>query len=287
MKWLIFGHHGWIGQQVLEILKQRYPSDTVIQSDIRVDNEKDLTTVLLAERPDRVLCLIGRTHGESCLTIDYLEQPGKILENIRDNLYAPITLAIICQRLDIHLTYMGTGCIFSNDETHNNRGFTEEDIPNYFDSGYSVVKGFTDRLMHLFEDSVLNVRIRMPITNRDHPRNFISKIIRYEKIINVANSMTVLDDLLPVMLEKKKKKKVGTINLTNPGTITHNQILDLYRELVDPSFTYKNCLMSQLRETLKAGRSNNQLDTTKLESEYPEVPSICNSVTNILKNWQK
>ena len=99
--------------------------------------------------------------------------------------------------------------------------------------------------------------------------------------------MTVLDDLLPVMLDMAVKKKVGTINLTNPGTITHNQILDLYRELVDPSFTYKNCLMSQLRETLKAGRSNNQLDTTKLESEYPEVPSICNSVTNILKNWQK
>ena len=56
----------------------------------------------------------------------------------------------------IHLTYLGTGCIFDYDETHpfgqEVNGFKESDVPNYFDSSYSVVKGFTDRIMHMFEN---------------------------------------------------------------------------------------------------------------------------------------
>ena len=43
-------------------------------------------------------------------------------------------------------------------------GFNESSLPNFFGSSYSIVKGFTDQLMHLFENNVLNLRIRMPIT---------------------------------------------------------------------------------------------------------------------------
>jgi hypothetical protein len=35
--------------------------------------------------------------------------------------------------------------------------------------------------MHLYENSVLNLRIRMPITGEENPRNFITKIINYKK----------------------------------------------------------------------------------------------------------
>ena len=105
-------------------------------------------------------------------TIDYLEQPNKLVENIADNLYGPVSLAILCTRYGIHLTYLGTGCIFEYDDTHpmdstnsaDQLGFTESDRPNFFGSSYSVVKGYTDRFMKLYESSVLNLRIRMPIT---------------------------------------------------------------------------------------------------------------------------
>ena len=33
-------------------------------------------------------------------------------------------------------------------------GFKEEDVPNFFGSGYSVVKGFTDKMMNLFSNVV-------------------------------------------------------------------------------------------------------------------------------------
>ena len=46
-------------------------------------------------------------------------------------------------------------------------------MPNFFGSSYSVVKGFTDRLMKLYDENVLNLRIRMPITGEQNSRNFI------------------------------------------------------------------------------------------------------------------
>ena len=134
-----------------------------------------------------------------------MEQEGKLVENIRDNLYSPLLLGFICKEKNIHLTYLGTGCIFKFDKTHpfgkEINGFNESSKPNFFGSSYSIVKGFTDRLMHLLNDSVLNLRIRMPITGEKNPRNFITKITTYEKICSVPNSMTVLPELLPCVLE--------------------------------------------------------------------------------------
>ena len=60
--------------------------------------------------------------------------------------------------------------------------------------------------MKLYELNVLNLRIRMPITAEKNPRNFITKITSYEKVCSIANSMTVLPDLLPCVLEMMKKR---------------------------------------------------------------------------------
>ena len=45
--------------------------------------------------------------------------------------------------------------------------------------------------------------------------------------------MTVLPELLPIALDMMLKLETGTINLTNPGLISHNEILEMYKEIVD------------------------------------------------------
>lgn len=278
--WLVYGSQGWIGSMITDLLKECDEYD-VKCGVARVDDTKRVQLELEHYKPDRVLCLVGRTHGKGHSTIDYLEQPGKLVENVRDNLFAPISLALMCKELNIHLTYLGTGCIFSGEEE-----YLENDLPDFFGSSYSVVKGFTDRLAHLL-DNVLNVRIRMPIVGYHHPRNFITKIVSYDKVINVQNSMTVLEDLLPILVDLAKKKQCGTINLVNPGTISHNEILDLYKQIVDPLFTYKNFSIEEQDAILLSKRSNNKLDTRTLEFLYPDVPDIKTSIMNRLLTFKK
>jgi hypothetical protein len=94
--------------------------------------------------------------------------------------------------------------------------------------------------------------------------------------------MTVLPELLPLVLDMANKKLTGTINLTNPGLITHNEILEMYREIIDNDFKWENFTIEEQTEILDAGRSNNYLDTTRLEKLYPNVKNIKDSVREIL-----
>lgn len=292
MKILIYGSRGWIGSQFKEILENQNLNYT--EGNSRVDNEIELLQEIVKINPTHIISFIGRTHGKildkEYSTIDYLEEKGKIFENVRDNLFSPLILADICKKRDIHFTYLGTGCIFTFDETHpyeeEINGFTEESKPNFFGSSYSTVKGFTDRLMKLYVETALTLRIRMPITGEKNPRNFITKITNYKNICSIKNSMTVLPELLPLIVKLMKDKTVGTLNFTNPGLISHNEILEMYKEIVDSEFTWQNFSKEEQSKILTSDRSNNYLNTTRLETLFPEVLNIKDSVRNVLYEYK-
>lgn len=290
---LLIGSKGWIGSKVYNLLLERKDVEKILISSIRADDINAIQTELRELKPSHVISCIGRTHGniDGCEipTIDYLEYPGKLQENIRDNLFAPMILAKCCTDLGIHLTYLGTGCIFEYDSEHavgvadTQHGFKESDLPNFFGSGYSIVKGFTDQLMGLYNTSVLNVRIRMPITSEVNLRDFITKIVNYDRICSMANSMSVLDELLPIMVDMVVHKRTGTINLTNPGTISHTEILQMYKEIVDPTKSWKLMSYTEQSQLLKSKRSNNALDTSQLVAWYPNVSNIHTAVRRALE----
>ena len=111
---LIYGSKGWIGQQFIEILNKN--NIKYSNGQCRVDNRSDLINEIDFIKPTHIISLIGRTHGKIddkiYPTIDYLEEKGKIKENVRDNLFSPLLLAEISKNRNIHFTYIGTGCIF-------------------------------------------------------------------------------------------------------------------------------------------------------------------------------
>ena len=292
MNILVVGSKGWIGKQFIQILEKE--NITFIESKSRADNYKEIEEEILLEKPTHIISFIGRTHGKiedkEYTTIDFLEQKGKLFENTRDNLYSPIILSELSIKHNIHYTYLGTGCIFTYNDGYfekEENGFTEDSEPNFFGSSYSIIKGFTDRFMRLKDKSVLNLRIRMPITGEYSSRNFITKITTYEKICSIANSMTVLPELLPIVLDMIKNNTTGTINLTNPGFITHNEILEMYKEIVNPEFTWNNFTLEEQSKVIASDRSNNYLDTTKLQKMYPSVKHIKDSVKDCLIKYKE
>jgi hypothetical protein len=93
--------------------------------------------------------------------------------------------------------------------------------------------------------------------------------------------MSVLPELLPFMIDMCEKGTTGTMNLTNPGLISHNEILEMYREIVDAGFTWENFDAEEQRKILESERSNNFLDTSRLESMY-KVKHIKDAVRDAL-----
>jgi dTDP-4-dehydrorhamnose reductase len=214
MKVLIYGGKGWIGSQFIDILNSNNIQFVISSLKLDFNSHDELLNELKLVNPTNVISFIGRTHGKIgdkyYSTIDYLEQEGKLVENLRDNLNGPQMLAQMCHDRGIHFTYLGTGCIFSYKEDDPNYKFTEKDDANFFGSSYSIVKGVTDKSFRTMYHGSLNLRIRMPITGDTNPRNFITKITTYEKICSIANSMTVLPELLPLIIDLMKMKILKT-----------------------------------------------------------------------------
>lgn len=280
---LVFGGKtGWIGQQLVSLLQRQ--NQIVFCAESRLENREEIEREINAIHPDFILNAAGVTGRPN---VDWCEDHRQ--ETLRSNIIGVLNLADIAYIHHIHLTNLGTGCIYQYDSTHplgSHIGFTEEEEPNFAGSFYSKTKLMLDKLLTNYPN-VLNLRLRMPISSDLHPRSLIYKITRYKKVVNIPNSMTILDDLLPVCIEMALRNLTGNYNFTNPGVISHNEILALYKEYIDPSFTWENFTLEEQNAILKAQRSNNELDTGKLLQEFPHIPPIQESIHTVFQKMRE
>jgi hypothetical protein len=96
----------------------------------------------------------------------------------------------------------------------------------------------------------------MPISDDLHHRSLVTKLLGYKHIVcipqqvcsdpsfpldsaSLCRSVSVLADLLPCSIDMALKRRTGTYNFTNPGSVTHPQLLQLYRDIVDSSVTWQ------------------------------------------------
>jgi len=283
MSFLVFGgEKGWIGQQIVALLKEQ--GKDVRAAKARLEDRAAVEKEIVEFKPKYIMNCAGVTGRPN---VDWCEDHKQ--ETIRSNVIGTLTLCDVAFQHNIHVTNFATGCIFEYDEKHpmhSGVGFLEEDSPNFGASFYSMTKGIVEKLLN-FYPNVLTLRVRMPISDDLSPRNFITKISKYAKVVNIPNSMTVLHDLLPVAIDMSVKELRGVYNFTNPGVISHNEILDLYKKYIDPNFTYTNFTLEEQAKILKAGRSNNELDSSKLIALYPNIPHISESIHGVFQRMAK
>jgi len=283
MSFLVFGgEKGWIGQMVVALLKEQ--GKPVHVAHARLEDREAVVKEIEQHKPKYIMNCAGVTGRPN---VDWCEDHKQ--ETIRSNVIGTLNLCDVAFTHNIHVTNFATGCIFEYDEKHplgSGVGFLEDDEPNFSASFYSKTKGIVEQLLR-FYPNVLTLRVRMPISDDLSPRSFITKISKYAKVVNVPNSMTVLHDLLPVAIDMTEKGLLGVINFTNPGAISHNEILDLYKKYIDPKFTYNNFSLEEQAKILKAGRSNNELDTTKISTLYPNIPHIKVAIVGVFERMAK
>ncbi|CAI5469360.1 unnamed protein product [Closterium sp. Yama58-4] len=273
-KFLIYGKTGWIGGLLGKLCKEKgIPFEYGLA---RLEDRRAVEADILRAEPTHIFNAAGVTGRPN---VDWCESHQ--VETIRANVVGVLTLADVARNHGALVVNFATGCIFEYDESHptgSGIGFKETDSANFFGSFYSRTKGMVEELLKSY-DNVCTLRVRMPISSDlSNPRNFITKITRYQKVVNIPNSMTVLDELLPIAIEMAKRNLTGIWNFTNPGVISHNEILDLYKKYIDPAFTYTNFTIEDQAKVIVAARSNNELDASKLKAEFPELLDIKASV---------
>lgn len=68
----------------------------------------------------------------------------------------------------------------------------------------------------------------------------------------------------PSLAVQSKRKLTGIMNFTNPGVVSHNEILQMYKDYIDPEFTWSNFTIEEQAKVIVAPRSNNLLETKRV-----------------------
>lgn len=231
--------------------------------------------VLDKYRPDVIINCLSRTGSPN---IDWCEKNK--LETYIANTTIPLLLAEICQQRNIRLLQLSSGCIFYQQspniatdyfDTEKNQfiynanppkdfGWRETDHPNPV-SFYSKSKSATDLILGNLPNTVC-LRLRMPVSPLNHPRNFINKVKNYRQIIDIPNSMTFLTDLVKCISWFANNNLSGIYNVVNPTPLSAVDVMREYQKYRPHEFEI--ITESQLDQLTVAKRSNCILDGNKL-----------------------
>lgn len=272
MKVLIFGV-GWLGNKYKEYLKaDLHPAD--------ITDKQAVAKALNEYKPKVVINAAGQTGRPN---IDWCEEHKA--ETVEGNITGPLVLLKSCLDKNISLVHLSSGCIF-NGASPKPSGFTEEDEPNPV-SFYAWSKTMADNVLKKFP--VLVLRLRMPIDKESNPRNLINKLAGYKKIIDVNNSVTIVDDLLLATKELINNRQTGIFNIVNPGPVRHQDILKWYKEIVDPQHNYELITIEQMEidGLAKTGRSNCILDSSKLKNAGVHLKPAEVRIKECLREYKK
>jgi dTDP-4-dehydrorhamnose reductase len=270
---LVYGRTGWIGGMLGRLLADS--KNAYFYGAARLHDRRAIEEDIDRCHPTHILNAAGITGRPN---VDWCESHKR--EVVQTNVLGTLNLIDLAHSRGIHVTNFATGCIYSYDDAHplGGPGFTENDVANFRGSYYSNTKAMVEELIQQY-DNVLQLRLRMPIDDDLlNPRNFVFKIARYENVVDIPNSMTVLNELVPLAIDGALRKLTGIFNFTNPGVISHNEVLQLYKDYCDNDFTWKNFTLQEQSEILVAPRSNNMLDTQKLEEAFPGILDIRSSL---------
>lgn len=271
MKILIFGGKGYLGQY----FKELYPdADT---PDVDIADQDAVKKILDERKPDVVINCAGKTGRPN---VDWCEDHKE--ETLRSNVTGPLILMHECLARSIYLVQIGSGCIYEGD--NGGKGFSEEDKPNFTGSFYSRTKLWIDQAMKDFP--VLVLRLRMPFDATQNPRNLVTKIMKYNRVLDVQNSLTFLPDLLSTAEKLIAKRATGIYNVVNPGGMSPFEIMTLYKETMNPAHTFERLDLKDLPEVAKAGRSNCILSGEKLEKEGIVLPPAKERIKLALEAWK-
>ena len=140
-------------------------------------------------------------------------------------------------------------------------GWQEVDLANP-QSHYARAKYAADLAIQDLPNTTI-LRLRMPISPINHPRNLINKLQNYNQILNVSNSVSFLDDIVRCIDWVIQKELTGIYNCTNPGVLAATDIMQEFQKYA-PKHQFKTISEKELNEFVVAKRSNCILDCNKL-----------------------
>lgn len=284
---VLLGASGYIGSAFSKRLAlHSIESTAVSRKDVDYTQPSLLREFLRSQPVDFLInCsgYTGRPNVDGCETNQ--------VECFKANVDFPVTIAEVCSELKLYWGHISSGCIY-NGSSERPDGFIETDEPNFsFQSPpcsyYSGTKALAESRLANFENIYL-WRPRMPFNQFDGPRNYLSKLLRYDCLLNATNSISHLDEFVDACIECwLKRVPPGIYNVVNTGAVTTFEIVDLIQRILKPKrdFQFFRNESHFMQVAAVAPRSNCILDNQKLKSAGIAMRDAREAIEQSLIHW--
>ena len=264
----ILGASGFLGSKFTEVLASR-GLDFCSLSRHKVDycDASVLRDWMRVERPRFLINAAGYTGKPN---VDACENHKA--ECLMGNAVLPGRIREVCEELGIPWGHVSSGCTYSG-RRPDGGGWLETDSPNFSFrsqpcSFYSGTKALGEEVLDGASDCYV-WRLRIPFNHENTPRNYLCKVLNYDRLLDAENSVSHLDEFVGACLDCfEKGVDYGTYNVTNPGAITTHQVTEWMLEegLTNKQFDFFEDEEAFMRDAASTPRSNCVLDSSKLES---------------------
>lgn len=285
---VVLGGSGYVGSAIVAQLQQRgLPHVSVSRRVCNYTVPEKLSELLAAVRPEFLINAAGYTGKPN---VDACEVAKA--ECVAGNALLPGIVRDCCEKSGTPWGHVSSGCIYTGCR-EDGTGFREDDNPNFSFrqnncSFYSGCKALGEELLQGAKDCFI-WRLRIPFDERDGERNYLSKLLRYERLLEAENSLSNLQDFAAACVDCwSRKLNYGIYNLVNPGVVSTSQVT---QELLNCRVTTKNFQFFESEEVFmkaaaKTPRSNCILDSTKaLEAGLMKTP-VLESIRIALSRWK-
>ncbi len=282
--YIVLGKNGYIAEAIVKELKSRgLPYTAWSRSDV---DYTDLTELkyhlyILGENLHVINCagFTGKPNVDAC-------ELAKA-DCIEGNVLLPAMVSQLCQENQYGFTQISSGCIYGGYQ----KDFTEEDAPNFdFQNGsfYSGTKALAEKIVLKKNRDSYIFRLRIPFDEFESPRNYITKMLNYDKLLNAENSISHKGDFVKACIYLlKNQAEFGIYNIVNSGSVTTGEVAEILKDaglmesytLLDEGDFYKEV-------NPKAPRSNCVLDNTKLINSGFEMRSAVDALKDSIKTWK-
>ena len=282
---LLFGPNGYIGSEFKKQLSER-KIQFISWQGARKTSFDQLQTLFKFNKINYVINAAGYTGSPN---IDACELNKS--ETFYGNVLWPQMLVHFCQINNITLGHVSSGCVY-NGKKSDGSGFSEEDEPNFSFrqnncSFYSGTKAVAENIISKWEKNSI-WRLRIPFEEISNNRNYLSKILNYNKLLNAENSISNKQEFVSACIQIiLRKTPFGIYNVTNVGYITTEQIVKKMKKTIAKNIDFQFIDEESFYSTLaKTPRSNCILDNSKLLSMGIKMSEVNQSVDYCLNNWR-
>jgi len=210
---------------------------------------------------------------------------------LQGNAVLPGVIDEICADRNVRWGHVSSGCIYTGTRTDGS-GFTELDSPNFSFrtnncSFYSGTKALGEECLQASEHAFV-WRLRIPFDHLDSHRNFLSKMMRYRRLLVATNSLAHLGDFVNACWQTHVLGcESGIYNVTNTGQVTTRKVVALIENILQlkKDFEFFDSEEQFMEQAAKAPRSNCVLDNSKLIATGIKMRHVDEAIEDSLKNW--